>query len=50
MGDYVNNGKGKTTKAKSLPLFQVKDFELFAESSQTVNDSDLRRWIDLLTP
>ena len=50
MGDYVNNGKGKTTKPKSLPLFQVKDFELFAESSQTVNDSDSRHWLDLLTP
>lgn len=50
MGDYVNNGKGKTTKIKSLPLFQVKDFELFAMKSQNINEADLRHWLNLLNP
>jgi len=50
MGDYVNNGNGKTTKAKSLPLFQVKDFELLAANSQSINESDLQHWLNLLNP
>ena len=50
MGDYVKNGKAKTTKAKPLPLFQVKDFELFAAESQTINESDFQHWLNLLTP
>lgn len=50
IGDYVNNGKGKTTKAKSLPLFQVKDFELFASESQNVSKADLQHWLNLLNP
>ena len=50
MGDYVNNGKGKTTKIKSLPLFQVKDFELLATKSQNISESDLEHWLSLLNP
>ncbi len=50
MGDYVNNGKGMTTKAKSLPLFQVKDFELLVANSQNINESDLQHWLNLLNP
>jgi len=48
MGDYVNNGKGKAEKAKSLPLFQVKDFELLAAKSQPVSPQDLQQWLHLL--
>lgn len=50
MGDYVNNGKGKTTKMKSLPLFQVKDFELLATRSQNISETDLQHWLNLLNP
>lgn len=50
MGDYVKNGKAKTTKEKSLPLFQVKDFELFVAESQNVSEADFQHWLNLLNP
>ncbi len=48
MGDYVN--KGKAVKAKSLPLFQIRDFELFAAQSQNVSELDLQHWLNILNP
>lgn len=50
MGDYVKNRTGKPAKAKSLPLFQVKDFELFVAESQNVSEADFQHWLNLLNP
>jgi adenine-specific DNA-methyltransferase len=49
MGDYVNNGKTRT-KFKSLPLFPIKDFELFAVQSLNISETELQPWLKLLQP